>query len=267
MDPDDEAFEAAARRPARPAPHAVRADRRRGCASSACRSTPQVARARPVDDDALGRPTIARALVARRPRRRASRTRSGGSSGTAARPTCRARAWARGRRSTRSALPAARRSSRTSARRRPAPTSCASSVDAGLRGLEVYYRSFDAATVDARRATVADALGLLATGGTRLPRRPRPTPRRTPTCGSRARSARADRPSGAQALTGVRCRRAMTDRSPPRRALPDARDLAPPPRRRAAAPEPRPPTSASTEYLPRGPRRCRGSTSGRSAAR
>lgn len=38
-------------------------------------------------------------------------------------------------------------------------------VDAGLAGLEVYYRTFDAATVDALAAVAAD-LGLLATGGT-----------------------------------------------------------------------------------------------------
>jgi len=37
-------------------------------------------------------------------------------------------------------------------------------VDAGLRGLEVYYRSFDTATVDAVGA-VARGLGLIATGG------------------------------------------------------------------------------------------------------
>jgi 3',5'-nucleoside bisphosphate phosphatase len=38
-------------------------------------------------------------------------------------------------------------------------------VDAGLRGLEVYYRTFDQATVEAVGA-VATSLGLLATGGT-----------------------------------------------------------------------------------------------------
>ena len=38
-------------------------------------------------------------------------------------------------------------------------------VDAGLRGLEVYYRSFDTATVEAV-GNVARSLGLLATGGT-----------------------------------------------------------------------------------------------------
>lgn len=38
-------------------------------------------------------------------------------------------------------------------------------VDAGLAGLEVYYRSFDAATVEAVGA-VATSLGLLSTGGT-----------------------------------------------------------------------------------------------------
>jgi hypothetical protein len=37
-------------------------------------------------------------------------------------------------------------------------------VDAGLRGLEVYYRTFDEATVEAVGA-VADRLGLIATGG------------------------------------------------------------------------------------------------------
>jgi predicted metal-dependent phosphoesterase TrpH len=38
-------------------------------------------------------------------------------------------------------------------------------VDVGLRGLEVYYRSFDPATVEAVGG-VADALGLIRTGGT-----------------------------------------------------------------------------------------------------
>jgi predicted metal-dependent phosphoesterase TrpH len=37
-------------------------------------------------------------------------------------------------------------------------------VDAGLGGLEVYYRTFDQATVDAM-STVADAFGLIPTGG------------------------------------------------------------------------------------------------------
>ena len=37
-------------------------------------------------------------------------------------------------------------------------------VDAGLAGLEVYYRTFDQATVDAM-AVVADAFGLIPTGG------------------------------------------------------------------------------------------------------
>ena len=45
------------------------------------------------------------------------------------------------------------------------PTSCASSSTPGSVGLEVYYRSFDAATVEAVGA-VATSLGLLATGGT-----------------------------------------------------------------------------------------------------
>ena len=38
-------------------------------------------------------------------------------------------------------------------------------MDAGLAGLEVYYRSFDADTVSAV-GEVAASLGLLATGGT-----------------------------------------------------------------------------------------------------
>ena len=37
-------------------------------------------------------------------------------------------------------------------------------VEAGLRGLEVYYRTFDAATVEAVGAVARD-LGLIATGG------------------------------------------------------------------------------------------------------
>ena len=117
------------------------------------------------DDDALGRPTIARALMAagyaderrgrlqpaHRPRHARLRRARG------PRPDGCDRGHPR--------RPAGSRSSPTSARPRPAPIVLAELVDAGLAGLEVYYRSFDRATTDA----VGDGrvgLGLLATGGT-----------------------------------------------------------------------------------------------------
>ena len=77
-------------------------------------------------------------------------------------------------------------------------------IDAGLAGLEVYYRSFDAATRGRRRGG-RDALGLLATGGTdyhgdlglvrRVARRPVGAARgRVPSCVDRlGLASRADR--------------------------------------------------------------------------
>ena len=59
------------------------------------------------------------------------------------------RAWARSTRSRRSAPPAGCRSSPTSARRRSALDVLRELMEAGLGGLEVHYRSFDAGTVDA----------------------------------------------------------------------------------------------------------------------
>ena len=63
-------------------------------------------------------------------------------------------------------------------------------ADAGLGGLEVYYRSFDMATVFAV-GEVAAALGLVPTGGSDYHGDTAPTPRCTRACGSRPRSARA----------------------------------------------------------------------------
>ena len=90
MDPDDDAFEAALAAPASATPGPVRAD---GRPSARARAADRRRRSPTLDlrdDDALGRPTIARALIAARVTRRASRTPSSGSSGAAARRTCRA---------------------------------------------------------------------------------------------------------------------------------------------------------------------------------
>ena len=179
MDPADEAFEAAlARQRARPRASGS-SGRSRDCARSASPIDAQVAtprpgrrrRARPADDRA--------GADRRRATRRASRTRSAGSSAGA--PGVRA---ARGDGPERGDPGDPRRRRRPGpgpllARRRPAPRCSASSIEIGLAGLEVYYRSFDAETVDAVGARRAPSSGLLATGGTDyhgdLGRTPRPT--------------------------------------------------------------------------------------------
>ena len=149
MDPDDEAFEAvlATQRSAR----RVRFERTVALLRElghADRRPGRGARDRR-DDDALGRPTIARALIAAgfaserrgrlQPDHRARRT------GLRAR----ARVSVRRLRSRRSGRPAGCRCSPISARRRSEPDVIRELIDAGLGGLEVYYRSFDQATVDA----------------------------------------------------------------------------------------------------------------------
>jgi predicted metal-dependent phosphoesterase TrpH len=162
MDPDDAAFEAvlASQREAR----RVRFDR-------------TVARLReiglPIDDqvaalevgtdDALGRPTIARALIAAgfasSVEDAFSRIIGHGSPGYVRREGL-------GPESAIAAIAAAG-GIPVLAHFREAPTRLGvlrELVAAGLRGLEVYYRSFDAPTVEAVGA-VAHSLGLIATGG------------------------------------------------------------------------------------------------------
>ena len=185
------------RRSRRPSPRqrdrrrdAVRADASRGCASSGMPIDDQVARrSTSADDDALGRPTVARALIAAglRDERRGRVPR--GSSAGAARRTCRAQGL--GPVEAIEAIRGGRRAAGrwpTSARRRRSVDSCASSSTPGLGGLEVYYRSFDAATVVAvgevaRRSAWSRPAAPTTTAT------PARTPRRTPSCGSRPRSA------------------------------------------------------------------------------
>ena len=174
MDPGGRGVRGGAGRAARPAPACASSGPSTGCARSGCRSMPRSPRSTLGDDDALGRPTIARALIAAGLRRRASRTRSAGSSGTGRRATSPRRGSDRRRRSASSRPPAASRSWPTSARRRRASSSLRELVEVGLAGLEVYYRTFDAGDGRRGRRRSRAELGLLATGGTRLPRRPRP---------------------------------------------------------------------------------------------
>ena len=188
MDPDDEAFEAAL---------AAQRDRRRE------RFERTVARLRELDlpiddqvadvvglgdDDALGRPTVARALIAAGHATSVEdafrRLLGWGSPAYVPRE----RARARSRRSRRSGPPAGCRSLAHFGEAPARVDVVRELVDAGLGGLEVYYRSFDAATVVA----VGDGRGRArprrrpaAATTTATPAR---TPRRTPSCGSRPRS-------------------------------------------------------------------------------
>ena len=162
MDPDDEAFEAAL---------AAQRGRRRerfertvvllrdlGLPIDA-----QVAVLAVGDDDALGRPTIARALIAagfaESVEDAFSRIIGHGAPGYVRREGL-------GPEEAIAVIRAAE-GIPVLAHFREAPTRAdvlTELVDAGLAGLEVYYRSFDSATVDAVSA-VAGRLGLLATGG------------------------------------------------------------------------------------------------------
>ena len=128
-----------------------------GCATSACRSMPRSRTSIHGEDDALGRPTIARALMAAgfaderrgrlQPAHRARRAGLRAARGPGPEEAIavdpggrwRARSWP------------------TSARRRAGATSCASSSKPGLAGLEVYYRSFDAGDRHRRRRGRHDA--------------------------------------------------------------------------------------------------------------
>ncbi len=124
-----------------------------------------------------GRPTIARALMAAGHAESVEDAFSRLIGHGAARLRAARGPRARARRSTRSGPPAACRSSPTSARRRPGTDIVRELVEAGLAGLEVYYRSFDAATRDRAWARSPTSLGLARDRRHRLPRRPRPVRR------------------------------------------------------------------------------------------
>jgi len=163
MDPDDGAFEAvlAGQREAR----RVRFDRTVArLRDIGMPIDAQVAELRVGDDDALGRPTIARALIAAgfasSVEDAFSRIIGHGSPGYVRREGV-------GPEAAIAAITAAG-GIPVLAIFREAPDRVdvvRDLVDAGLRGLEVYYRSFDVATVEAVGA-VASGLGLIATGGT-----------------------------------------------------------------------------------------------------
>jgi hypothetical protein len=155
MDPDDEAFEAAL---------AAQRDQRR------LRFQRTVARLRELqlpidaevadldasDDDALGRPTIGRALIA-----------AGHAESVEDAFSAYVRRQGLGPEEAIAAIRAAG-GLPVLAHFREAPSRTdivRELIDAGLAGLEVYYRSFDAANVVAV-GEVATSLGLLATGGT-----------------------------------------------------------------------------------------------------
>jgi predicted metal-dependent phosphoesterase TrpH len=162
MDPDDEAFEAAL---------ADQRDRRRRrfdrtvdlLRELGLPIDREVAALTSTDDDALGRPTIARALIAAgfatSVEDAFSRIIGHGAPGYVRREGLGPEDAIAVIRSA-GGLPVL-------AHFREAPARIdvvRELVDAGLAGLEVYYRSFDEATV-AAVAAVADALGLIRTGG------------------------------------------------------------------------------------------------------
>ena len=162
MDPDDEAFEATL---------ADQRDRRRVRFDRTVEllrelGLPidrQVAALTATDDDALGRPTIARALIAAgfatSVEDAFSRIIGHGAPGYVRREGLGPEAAIAAIRAA-GGLPVL-----AHFREAPARTDVVRElVDAGLAGLEVYYRSFDEATV-AAVAAVADAFGLIRTGG------------------------------------------------------------------------------------------------------
>src|SRR5688572_18776549 len=162
MDPDDEAFEAAlvAQRQARRTrfDRTVALLRELGLPIDA-----QVAALEVGADDALGRPTIARALIAAgfaaSVEDAFSRIIGHGAPGYVRREGLGPEEAI--------ATIAAAGGIPVLAHFREAPTRLdvmRELVEAGLRGLEVYYRTFDAATVDGVGAVARD-LGLIATGG------------------------------------------------------------------------------------------------------
>ena len=143
-----------AREPARRPPHRASTRPSSGCASSGCRSTPRSRPSTSPRDDALGRPTVARALVAAGFAESVEDAFRRLLVARPARATCRGRASARSRRSTRSVPRAASRRSRTSGRRRTGSRSCATLIAEGLDGLETpppLVRRRDARRRSARR--------------------------------------------------------------------------------------------------------------------
>jgi 3',5'-nucleoside bisphosphate phosphatase len=162
MDPDDETFEAAlvTQREAR----RTRFDRTVALLRELGMPIDgQVAALDVRDDDALGRPTIARALIAAgfatTVEDAFSRIIGHGAPGYVRREGLGPEEAI--------ATIAAAGGIPVLAHFREAPTRLdvmRELVEAGLRGLEVYYRTFDAATVDAVGAVARD-LGLIATGG------------------------------------------------------------------------------------------------------
>lgn len=162
MDPDDDAFEAvlAGQRSARRTRFARTVERLRelGLPIDA-----QVAELAVGDDDALGRPTLARALIAAgfatSVEDAFERILGHGAPGYIRRAGLEPEGAIAAIRAA-GGLPVL-------AHFREAPTRMdivRELIDAGLGGLEVHYRSFDAATVEAMAAVASD-VGLVATGG------------------------------------------------------------------------------------------------------
>lgn len=162
MDPDDTAFEAAlaAQRGAR----RVRFDKTIAqLRSIGMPIDAQIKDLVPDDDDALGRPTIARALMragfASSVEDAFSRIIGHGGPGYVRREGMGPEEAIAAIRAA-GGLPVLAHFREAPFR----PEVLRELVDAGLGGLEVYYRTFDQATVDAMR-TIADAFGLVPTGG------------------------------------------------------------------------------------------------------
>ena len=152
-----------ARRPARAGGANGSSGRSPSCASSTCRSTITSSTSRQAGDDALGRPTVARALIA------------AGHAASVEDAFGRLLGWGKPGYVPRTGLGPVEAIEAIRAAgglpvlahfgEAPARVEVVRElVDAGLGGLEVYYRSFDSATVFAV-GEVAAALGLVATGG------------------------------------------------------------------------------------------------------
>ena len=141
-------------------------------------------RRRPRPPDGRPRPRRGRSRGERRGRVHAPARRG------ASRRTCRGPGSARSRRSPRSAPPAASRCWPISARRAARVEVVRELVEAGLGGLEVYYRSFDMATVASRRRGRRRRSAWSRPAAPTTTATSARTPRRTPSCGSRRRSRR-----------------------------------------------------------------------------
>ena len=158
------------RRPARPAPRALREDGRPAARARPVDRRRRSPRSTGADDDALGRPTVARALDRGRPRgERRGRVHATARLGQAGVRAARAGS-ARSRRSRRSAPPAGSRCSPISARRRRGSRSSASWSMPGSAGSRSTTARSTSATV-ARSARWRRRSAWSPTGGQRLPRR------------------------------------------------------------------------------------------------